>query len=278
MLKRLRRDSGVPVAKRRRGGVRAKTAAPAPSEEGDGSVKNPFCLALRLKANDSDCYFCLNDTCVCTWMTDALQRCYANLPIKRQTEQYQRRDLCAKSVLPPFVSRLVRLTRLTARDTFYDLGCGNGSVLFQAALMTGARCVGVEINPRNAQLAKEAWTALRPTLEARAGRPLNVEIICADFCELLRDDDFLDASPVIWAANMLLPKSVNHYLSERFRSLPVGTRIVCFDDFYPHSRSVAAVRDPEAFRLFDMTDYIWQPGSVEWCSSEGRFYMHTKKA
>ncbi|CCW67247.1 unnamed protein product [Phytomonas sp. Hart1] len=143
--------------------------------------------------------------------------------------------------------------------------------------MTGMRCVGVEINPGNVQVARDAWAALRPKLERRCGRPLEVEIRCADLCELLKGDELMRSPCVIWAANLLLPRATNHYLSEHLRSCAVGTRIFCFEDLYPHNRLVARVRDPDAFERFEMRDFVWQPMSVEWCDLEGNFYLYTRK-
>ncbi|ESL11929.1 hypothetical protein TRSC58_00312 [Trypanosoma rangeli SC58] len=210
-------------------------------------------------------------------MMQSLVDCYASLSVTRQVMPCRKRELCAKSILPPFVSRLVRVAKITSQDTFYDLGCGNGSVLFQVALMTGARCVGVEINEHNATVAREAWRRLEPVIEARRGNAVKVEIICGDFCSLMKDEAFFGLSPVVWAANLLLPSSVNHYLSERFRLLPKGSRVLCLADLYPHSRSVAALRDADAFEKFAMTDFRWQTKSVEWCDAEGSFFMYTKR-
>ncbi|EPY30873.1 histone-lysine N-methyltransferase [Strigomonas culicis] len=170
---------------------------------------------------------------------------------------------------------------MDANVPFFDFGCGNGSVLFQVAFMTGAPCVGIEIHPRNAQVAREAWDALRPALERQGGRKLHVEIICGDFCQLLQEEpflrSFLSRPSVVWAANLLLPRPTNHFLSERFRSVPQGTKILCFEDLYPHARSLARIRDPDAFEKFEMSDFVWQPDSVEWSRDEGKFYMYSRK-
>ncbi|RNF15456.1 histone-lysine N-methyltransferase [Trypanosoma cruzi] len=247
------------------------------SEEGSGTSKDPFVLSLRETPNRSGCYHCVEDCCECLWITELLAVCYGSLPTRRQVMTYRKRERCAKSILPPFVARIVRVAKISSHDTFYDLGCGNGSVLFQVALLTGARCVGVEINEQNATVAQDAWRSLRPMIEARRGEPVEVEIICADFCSLMRDEKFFGSSPVIWAANLLMPGPVNHYLSERFRLLPKGSRVLCLEDLYPHGRSVAKFRDPDAFEMFDMTDFKWQTKSVEWCDTEGPFFMYTKR-
>lgn len=84
----------------------------------------------------------------------------------------------------------------------------------------------------------------------------------------------------IWTANLLMPKSVTHFMSECFRQpfVPAGTKIMAFDDLYPHGRAVARVRDPEAFEVFEMVDFMWQLGSVEWTQHvEGMFHLYIKK-
>ena len=278
MQKRLRRADSVelhPLKAAKQ--VDASSITVVRGEIGDGTPFNPFHLPLRTTPNRSGCVHCIEDTCACRWFTEQLQHCYASLSLKRETERLKRRELCAKSILPEFVARLIRVANVSSGETFYDFGCGNGSVLFQVAAVTGARCVGVEINPHNAQLARDAWAYMQPILEKKYARKLTVEIVCADFCVLLRNPAFFYSSCVIWAANLLLPRPVNHLLSERFRSVPRGTRILCFEDLYPHSRSLSKIRDPDAYEKFTFRDYQWQPETVEWCAMSGPFYLYEKR-
>ncbi|CAG9568935.1 conserved hypothetical protein [Leishmania major strain Friedlin] len=252
-----------------------------PRELGSGSPHDPIHLPLRRTPNGSGCYHCTTEECCCVEFEKILSNTYARVPKKRMVEVSGARQLCAKSLLTPFVTRLVRLMNITEKDTFYDFGCGNGSVLFQVAFMTGAKCVGVEISEHNADVAREAWQLLRQVLEKKYDRPMpRVEIITADLAELLSTPTYFDeeeGQTAILISNLLFPKPLTHFLSERLRSAPVGTRILCFDDLYPHARSVASYRDPGAFELFEMKDYFWQEMSVEWCSMEGRFFIHTRK-
>ncbi|CAG9573074.1 putative histone-lysine N-methyltransferase [Leishmania major strain Friedlin] len=278
MHKRLRRaDNAAPQPVKTPKLANREQPLSSPVEHGDGTSRSPYRLPLRKTPNASGCLHCPTHTCHCVWFGAQLEHCYASLSLKRETERIKKRELCAKSILPPFVTRLIRIANVAPGETFYDLGCGNGSVLFQVAALTGARCVGVEINPHNAEVANAAWAFLRPIFEAQFKRELSVEIVCADFCTLLRDAVYFPTPCVIWAANLLLPRPVNHYLSERLRSVPRGTRIMCFEDMYPHSRSLARLRDPDAFEKFDMLDYEWQPDSVEWCSNTGRFFLYVKR-
>lgn len=250
-------------------------------EKGSGSSQDPYILPLRNEPNESGCYHCITENCVCVLFEGMLNEVYGSLSCKRITEVAGARYLCAKSLLPTFVSRMVRLMEITPEDTFYDFGCGNGSILFQVAFLTGASCVGVEISQHNANVAKAAWEVLRPRLESLSGRKMpEIKIIAADMTKILAEKTlFIEEKgrTAILVSNLLFPKSLTHYLSERFRHVPSGTRILCFDDLYPHSRSVAALRDPEAFQFFSMMDYRWQELSVEWCSMDGPFYIHRRR-
>ena len=244
---------------------------------GDGTPLAPLKQILRVDPNRSGCTYCSANTCPCNTFTEILSETFRMLARKRITST-NKKQMCAKSILPTFVSRLVDVLKITKDDVFYDLGCGNGSVLFQIAFMTGAKCIGVELSEHNAQLAREAWAIVRPQLEKIAGKQMpEVEIITGDLTAVIAEPRFLSKNTAVWTANLLMPKMLTQHMAERFRQLPVGSRIACFDDMFPHSRSIARIRDPEAFELFEMVDHTWAPSSVEWTFYEGPFYSYTRK-
>jgi hypothetical protein len=247
---------------------------------GDGTPAAPYLLPMGETSNAAGCLHCPVPTCDCEAFADALFDATTEARLQRVTEVAGKNFLCAKSVLPSFVTRMAAELQVTAADTFYDLGSGNGSVLFQVAFMTGARCVGVELSAHNAELSREVWALLRPKLERLRGKPMpEVEIISGDLVEVVRGPRFgrTGGNTVVWTANLLMPRAVTHYMSEVFRGLAVGARIMCFDDLYPHGRASCRTRDPEAFELFEMTDFIWPPLSVEWTSTGGgHFYRHVR--
>ncbi|KAG6618343.1 50S ribosomal protein L11 methyltransferase [Phytophthora cinnamomi] len=55
--------------------------------------------------------------------------------------------------------RALELVRVGGRDVVYDLGCGDGRLLVEAARSFGVRAVGVEIDPKRAQQARDAAEA-----------------------------------------------------------------------------------------------------------------------
>lgn len=83
---------------------------------------------------------------------------------------------CVPYIAAP-VSAVVRLTEAVAMDanaTFVDVGCGVGRAAMLVHLLTGARAVGVEIQPHLVELGRAAVQRL--ALE-------RVELSCGDACD-----------------------------------------------------------------------------------------------
>jgi|SRR6185436_5323146 len=59
------------------------------------------------------------------------------------------RHILAPYVATPYevVDRMLELAEVTAEDVVYDLGCGDGRIVVEAAKRYGARGVGVDIEP-----------------------------------------------------------------------------------------------------------------------------------
>jgi ribosomal protein L11 methylase PrmA len=51
------------------------------------------------------------------------------------------------------VARMLRLAGVSTRDVLYDLGCGDGRIVIEAARRHGARAVGIDIDPGLVALA-----------------------------------------------------------------------------------------------------------------------------
>lgn len=251
------------------------------AEEGDGSPQHPFRLPLRAVPNKTNCYHCQDEKCSCVFFANLLNETYNTIAKKRVVEVARSRSLCAKSLLPTFVSRIVKIMNITKDDTFYDFGCGNGSILFQIAYLTGASCIGIEISEQNAEVAREAYQYLtKKWKEENIASLPSVRIVTDDLTQFLVREPLQEhkkGKNVILLSNLLFPKPLTQFIAEKLREAPIRTQILCFDDLYPHGRTLAKIRDPQAFELFEMRDYVWQNESVEWCGAEGPFYVHTRK-
>jgi SAM-dependent methyltransferase len=108
------------------------------------------------------------------------------------------------------VDAMLRMANVTASDTVYDLGSGDGRIPIAAAQKYGARAVGIDIDP---QRIKEANENL-----AKAG--------VADKVKFLNQDLFeTDLSQATVITLYLLP-SLNQKLMPKLKQLKPGTRIV----------------------------------------------------
>jgi len=108
------------------------------------------------------------------------------------------------------VEVMLDMAHVTAADVVYDLGSGDGRIPITAAQKYGARGVGIEIQPRLIDIAKDNA----------------VKAHVADRVWFLNQDLFeTDLSPATVVALYLLPQ-MNQKLAPKLRRLRPGTRIV----------------------------------------------------
>ena len=108
------------------------------------------------------------------------------------------------------VEVMLEMARVTSTDVVYDLGSGDGRIPITAAQKYGAIGVGVELQPRLIEIAKDNA----------------VKAHVADRVWFLNQDLFeTDLSPATVIALYLLPQ-MNQKLAPKLRRLRPGTRIV----------------------------------------------------
>jgi endoglucanase len=111
------------------------------------------------------------------------------------------------------VDKMLDLAKVTKDDVLYDLGCGNGAIVVEAARRIGCRCVGFDIDPRR---VKEA---LENVEKNNVGHLVHIE---------QRDIFTLDLSPASVVTLYLLP-TLNVRLIPQLEKLKPGSRIVSHD-------------------------------------------------
>jgi SAM-dependent methyltransferase len=144
----------------------------------------------------------------------------------------------------PVVRKMLDLAGVTKDDVVYDLGCGDGRIVVEAAKQYGARGVGIDFDQERCREARE-----RAQREGVADR---VVIRHGDILQA----DFSDATVVTL---YLLPTS-NVKLRPKLEALRPGTRIVSHDfaigDWEPIKKEVFTL-DTEAQQK---TIYLWRVG------------------
>jgi SAM-dependent methyltransferase len=146
------------------------------------------------------------------------------------------------------VDRMLQLAEVRKDDVIYDLGCGDGRILIQAAKKYGARGVGVDMNPLLVEEArrKAAEEGVGHLVEFRAGDALQVDISAATVVTLYMFK---------WFNNEMRPK---------LQRLKPGSRVVAhdydIDDWKPVKiETVDASADPSSSEYHGTrTLYLWQ--------------------
>ena len=111
------------------------------------------------------------------------------------------------------VDKMVELAELTPDDLAYDLGCGDGRIIITAALQTGCRGVGFDIDPQRVAEARE-----------------NVKLHGVEHLVEIRQQDIftLDLKEADVVLFYLLPR-MNKKLIPQFQEMRPGSRLISHD-------------------------------------------------
>jgi len=135
----------------------------------------------------------------------------ALLPLAAQDAPKRKPDVPYVPTTEPAVKEMLKLAKVQKTDVLYDLGCGDGRIVIEAAKSYGARGVGFDIDPQRIK-------------EARANaKAAGVEGLVRFEEKDLFEADFREATVV----TLFLLPSVNLKLRPRLlEQLKPGTRVV----------------------------------------------------
>ncbi|MDB5903305.1 MAG: putative methylase family [Betaproteobacteria bacterium] len=138
------------------------------------------------------------------------------------------------------VDKMLEMAKVTAKDTVYDLGCGDGRIVITAAQKFGARAVGIDIDPRRIAEAQANAKAAKVTDKVR--------FVEGDLFEA----DIGDATVV----SLYLLTRLNEKLKPKLMSdLKPGTRVVS------HAFDMGDWKPEATAHVASSTVYLWRiPG------------------
>jgi ribosomal protein L11 methylase PrmA len=145
------------------------------------------------------------------------------------------------------VKAMLDLGEVTAADTVYDLGAGDGRIVIAAARDRGAKAVGIEIDP---ELVEGAQAAIRA-----AG--------LADRATVRRGDLFKqDLSPATVVTLYLKPQ-INAQLRPQLERLRPGTRIVSHMFSMSGAKPTRTIKVKSAETGMEHTLHLWV-APIQW--------------
>lgn len=150
------------------------------------------------------------------------------------------------------VTRMLQLAGLTARDTLFDLGSGDGKIVIAAAREFGARGTGVEFNPD--------MVALSIRRAAAAGVSDRARFVRGDIFET----DFSSATVV----TMYLLPQLNMRLRPTLMAMKPGTRVVS------HEFGLGDWEPDETTRFGHQSTHLW----IVPANAGGEWSVHVPQA
>jgi SAM-dependent methyltransferase len=130
---------------------------------------------------------------------------HAQTPLKRPP------DIYFTPTRQEVAEQMLMLARVTAKDTVYDLGSGDGRIVILAAQEFGARGVGVEVDPKLVEISRQV---------AREGE-------VADRVRFIEGDLFTTDLSDATVVTLYLSPGINRELEPKLkRELRAGARIV----------------------------------------------------
>jgi protein-L-isoaspartate O-methyltransferase len=145
------------------------------------------------------------------------------------------------------VAPMLDLAEVTADDTVYDLGAGDGRIVIAAARDRGAKAVGVEIDPELAERANEAIRA--------AG--------VADRAKVRRGDMFKQDLSSATVVTLYLKPTLNAQLRPQLEQLRPGARVVSHWFSMPGAKPAKKITVKSAETGMEHLLYLWV-APIEW--------------
>ena len=146
------------------------------------------------------------------------------------------------------VERMLEMAAVKSSDTVFDLGCGDGRVLFTAVQKYRAKAVGIEIDPKLVEATRDQAQKMAMGNRVRVvqGNLLEADLSEADVVTLY-----------------LLTQS-NEMLRPRLeKMLRPGARVVSYDYAVPGWKPKWVERVEDASRMHDHVIYLYEMPPVK---------------
>jgi H3 lysine-79-specific histone-lysine N-methyltransferase len=216
------------------------------------------------------------DLMVTHQMQNLYRRCIAQHlhTLRRNTSisGYSKKTLSYGAINSGLASRIFSHLNITKASTFWDLGCGSGSVLVQASLETGCKCFGVELLPCRAKIAEAVVEEFESACKLWVLQAGKIIIMVGDLLSEQFWLGLIDAGDAILINNLVFEATLNHEIWKRLGSLKAGATVVALEPFYEgHKRNGGSCVE------FSVEEVQYDPGDVSWHAYGGSYYIYRKR-
>ncbi|CAL1697324.1 unnamed protein product [Somion occarium] len=177
-------------------------------------------------------------------------------------------------LMPSFISRLIKETRLTEDSLFLDLGSGVGNVVLQASLETGCRSFGVELLDAPAGIAQSQLEQLKIRCRMWGVKLGEVELEHGDMLASKKLDSLLSKADVLLVNNKVFDEPLNEAIKGKLLDLKEGAIVISLRHFSPPKSSFTGRNVDDISSIFQVSERKFPSGSVSWTGSSDHYYIH----
>lgn len=179
-------------------------------------------------------------------------------------------------LLPRFISKIFKDTRMKSDQIFVDLGSGVGNVVLQAALEIGCESWGCEMMDNACDLAElqEKEFKARCRLWGLAAGDIHLER--GDFLRSGAIGSMLQRADVVLVNNQAFTPQLNNGLINLFLDLKEGCQIVSLKSFVPHGHKITSRNLNSPVNLLEVETKRYWSGSVSWTDAAGTYFVARK--
>ncbi len=192
-------------------------------------------------------------------------------------KQYQNgTDNVYGELLPRFISKIFKDTRLRSDHLFIDLGSGVGNVVLQAALEVGCESWGCEMMDTPCDLAElqEREFKARCRLWGLAIGDIHLER--GDFLANMNIRKMLPKADVLLVNNQAFTPGLNESLLHLFLDLKEGCQIVSLKSFVPSGHKLTTRNMGSPVNLLEVQEKPYFSASVSWTDAGGTYCIAKK--
>jgi H3 lysine-79-specific histone-lysine N-methyltransferase len=179
-------------------------------------------------------------------------------------------------LLPKFLSRIFKDTKLKSNQVFVDLGSGVGNCVLQAALEIGCESWGCEMmdNPNTlAQLQAKEFPA---RCRLWGIKPGEVHLLHGDFLKNEQVRQVLKRADVVLVNNQAFTAELNDKLKYVFLDLKEGCQIVSLKPFRSPAHKLKETNVNDPVNVLEVVEKDRWSREVSWSDDPGKWYHQRK--
>jgi [histone H3]-lysine79 N-trimethyltransferase len=194
--------------------------------------------------------------------------------IVRQYEGFS--DNVYGELLPMFLSRIFKETRLKSNQIFVDLGSGVGNCVLQAALETGCESWGCEMMDNPHKLAELQAREFPARCRLWGIKPGPIRLIHDDFLKNEEIGEILKRADVILINNQAFTAELNDKLKYKFLDLKEGAQIISLKYFRDPGHKIKESNMENPVNVLTVREMERFSGMVSWSDDPGKWYLQVK--